>query len=122
VEHTSTLNTVNNLGLLYAYQGKVVEAEMYMRALREKEKAWGVEHTSTLNTVSNLGLLYADQGKMVEAEEMYMRALRGYEKAWGVEHTSTLDTVNSLDVPTSRVRHGVMAVPCRLPSLPRPYL
>jgi hypothetical protein len=81
-----------------------------------------VEHTSTLNTVNNLGLLYVDQGKMMEAEEMYMRVLRGKEKAWGVEHTSTLNTVNSLDVPTSRVWHGVMAVPCQLPSLPRPCL
>jgi Tfp pilus assembly protein PilF len=33
-EHTSTLDTVNNLGLLYKDQGKLVEAEqMYQRAL-----------------------------------------------------------------------------------------
>ncbi|KAL8810966.1 MAG: hypothetical protein Q9223_007633 [Gallowayella weberi] len=75
----------------------MAEAEqIYMRALKGKEKAWGAEHTSTLDTVNNLGLLYSDQGKMAEAEEMYMRALKGYEKAWGAEHTSTLDTVNNL--------------------------
>ncbi len=57
----STLNTVNNLGLLYADQGKMAEAEeMYMRALRGYEKAWGLECTSTLDTVNNLGYLYAD--------------------------------------------------------------
>jgi Tfp pilus assembly protein PilF len=34
-EHTSTLGTVNNLGLLYAKQGKMAEAEqMYGRATR----------------------------------------------------------------------------------------
>ena len=55
---------------------------MYIRALRGKEKAWGVEHTSTLGTVNNLGVLYADQGKMAEAEEMYMRALQGCKKLW----------------------------------------
>jgi Tfp pilus assembly protein PilF len=34
-EHTSTLNTVNNLGNLYADQGKLGEAErMYERALQ----------------------------------------------------------------------------------------
>jgi Tfp pilus assembly protein PilF len=34
-EHTSTLDTVNNLGALYYGQGKMAEAEeMYMRALR----------------------------------------------------------------------------------------
>ena len=39
-EHTSTLDTVNNLAVLYSDQGKMAEAEaMYMRALKGKEKA-----------------------------------------------------------------------------------
>ncbi|KAH6653642.1 kinesin light chain [Truncatella angustata] len=117
-----------NLGYLYAYQGKLIEAEdmylralrgnekawgpdhtstlstlveaedMYLRALRGNEKAWGPDHTSTLSTVHNLAGLYADQGKLVEAEDMYLRALRGKEKAWGPDHTSTLDTVNNLGI------------------------
>ncbi len=59
------------------------EAEdMYLRALTEKEKAWGPERTSTLDTVNNLGNLYSDQGKMEEAEDTYLRALTGYEKTW----------------------------------------
>jgi len=61
LEHTSTLDIVNNLGCLYKDQGKLVEAEqMYQRALQGKEKAWGPEHTSTLTTVNNLGNLYRD--------------------------------------------------------------
>jgi tetratricopeptide (TPR) repeat protein len=96
-EHTSTLDTVNNLGALYADLGRLDEAEkMYQRALQGYEKAWGPEHTSTLSTVNNLGNLYADLGRLDEAEKMYQRALQGYEKAWGPEHTSTLDTVNNL--------------------------
>src|ERR1700710_1632457 len=76
----------HNLGLLYADQGKLVEAEqMYQRALQGKEKAWGPEHTSTLNTVNNLGLLYAGLGRLKDAEKMYHRALQGYEKALGQE-------------------------------------
>jgi hypothetical protein len=63
--------------------------EMYVRALRGYEKAWGPEHTSTLDTVNHLGNLYTDQGKIVEAEEMYVRALRGYEKAFGTDHPRT---------------------------------
>jgi tetratricopeptide (TPR) repeat protein len=63
--------------LLYADQGKLVEAEQIcQRALKGKEKVWGPEHTSTLDTVNNLGLLYADQGKLVEAEQMYQRAAK----------------------------------------------
>jgi tetratricopeptide (TPR) repeat protein len=87
----------HNLGILYADQGKLAEAEkMYLRALQGYEEALGPDHTSTLNTVNNLGLLYADQGKLAEAEKMYLRALRGKEEALGPDHTSTLDTVNNL--------------------------
>jgi tetratricopeptide (TPR) repeat protein len=60
-DHTSTINTVRNLGNLYRNQGKLVEAEkMYQRALQGYEKALGADHTSTLDTVSNLGNLYHD--------------------------------------------------------------
>jgi tetratricopeptide (TPR) repeat protein len=72
------------LGLLYADQGKLAEAEeMFQRALRGYEKAWGPDHISTLNKVHNLGNLYKNQGKLVQAEEMYQRALRGYERTLG---------------------------------------
>jgi tetratricopeptide (TPR) repeat protein len=58
-DHTSTLETVNNLGALYRDQGKLAEAEqMYQRALAGKDKALGLDHTSTLETVNNLGILY----------------------------------------------------------------
>ena len=57
-EHTSTLDTVNNLGALYAVQGQLKDAEMmYNCALAGYEKALGSEHTSTLDTVNNLGLI-----------------------------------------------------------------
>ncbi|OCK72888.1 FabD/lysophospholipase-like protein, partial [Lepidopterella palustris CBS 459.81] len=69
---------IHGLGMLYANQGKLGEAEkMYQRALQGYEKALGAEHTSTLNTVNNLGNLYADQGKLGKAEKMYQRALQG---------------------------------------------
>jgi len=39
-DHTSTLNTVNNLGALYKSLGRLNEAEkMYLQALQGKEKA-----------------------------------------------------------------------------------
>jgi tetratricopeptide (TPR) repeat protein len=56
--HTSTLNTVSNLGNLYYFEGKLDKAEqMYERALRGKEEALGPTHTSTMNTVNNRGLV-----------------------------------------------------------------
>jgi tetratricopeptide (TPR) repeat protein len=96
-EHTSTLDTVNNLAALYKDLGQLDEAEkMYQRALEGKQKAWGLEHTSTLDTVNNLGAFYAILGRLDKAEKMYQQALEGKEKAWGPEHISTLNTVNNL--------------------------
>jgi tetratricopeptide (TPR) repeat protein len=87
----------HKLGLLYADQCKLAEAEqMYQRALQGFEKALGAEHTLTLQAVNNLGALYSNQGKLAEAEQIYQRALQGYEKALGAEHTSTLQAVNNL--------------------------
>jgi len=89
-KHTSTLSTVNNLGNLYADQGRLAEAEaMYNRALQGKEEALGPKHTSTLDTVNNLGNLYKNQGRLAEAEAMYSRALQGYEKALGLALVSS---------------------------------
>jgi tetratricopeptide (TPR) repeat protein len=97
VGHSSTLDTVNNLGLLYAAQGRLGEAEkMYERALRGYEEALGVGHSSTLQTVNNLGGLYYSQGRLGEAEQMYERALRGYEALGDVRVQQYLPALNTL--------------------------
>jgi hypothetical protein len=47
LDHTLTLDTVNNLGILYWNQGKLKEAEeMYQRALKGYEEA--LKHPITL--------------------------------------------------------------------------
>jgi tetratricopeptide (TPR) repeat protein len=70
--HSIMLDAFNNLGLLYADQGRLADAEaMYKRALAGYEKALGPDHTSTLATVNNLGNLYAGQGKLADAEAIY---------------------------------------------------
>jgi tetratricopeptide (TPR) repeat protein len=57
-EHTLTLDTVNNLGLLYADQGKMTEAEaMYVRALQGYENAVGADHPRTRVIARNLNAL-----------------------------------------------------------------
>ena len=73
-EHPSTLITVNNLGLLYADQCKIEEAEaMYQRALEGFEKVLGLEHKTTLTTFNNLVRFSESQGKIEEAEAIYQR-------------------------------------------------
>ena len=101
------LNTVNNLGLLYADQGKLVEAEqMYQRALRGYEKSLGVENITTyipaLNTIWNLGSLYEDETDLAKARIMYLKALAGYEKVVGPNHPkshSLRESLRALDTP-----------------------
>ena len=96
-EHTSTLITLNNLGVLYQAQGNLAKAEeMFVRARKGYEATVGPEHTSTLDTANNLDLLYKDQGKLKGAEEMLVRAPRGFEEALSAKHTSTLDTIYNL--------------------------
>ena len=73
-DHTSTIDTINNLGILYSDQGKIDEAkQMYTRALAGYERALGPGHTSTLNTVHNLGILHPRQGKLRKAVRKLLR-------------------------------------------------
>ena len=77
-EHTSTLDTVNNLGNLYSDQGRMKEPEeMYVRALAGKEEAWGPNYTSTLDTVNR-------------------RAVKGMGKVPGSEHPETMTGMQNL--------------------------
>ncbi|KAK6063795.1 NB-ARC and TPR domain-containing protein [Seiridium cupressi] len=101
VLHHSGVSALNNLAILYSDQGKLQEAEeMYMRALRGYENAWGPDHASLLDTMNNLANLYCDRGKLQEAEEMYLWALRGYWKAVGTEEMNryppALNTMQNL--------------------------
>jgi tetratricopeptide (TPR) repeat protein len=57
-DYILTLAIVNNLGLFYANQGRLEDAEkVYQRALEGYQKTLGSDHTLTLATVENLGLL-----------------------------------------------------------------
>ncbi|KAJ6088404.1 hypothetical protein N7486_009665 [Penicillium sp. IBT 16267x] len=98
-DHASTLETVNNLGILYRNQGRLEQAEqMFHRALAGREKELGADHTSTLRTVKNIGILYRLQGRLDQAEQKLHQALARCEKALGADHVLTLDTVNNLGI------------------------
>src|SRR5207248_2305640 len=84
-DHPSTLGTVNNLGLLYADQGKLGEADrMYQRVAARYENAFQHETIPALNTASKLARLYREQGKTNEAEKMFQRAIIGKKKGTGI--------------------------------------
>jgi tetratricopeptide (TPR) repeat protein len=90
-EHTSTLDTVSNLGILYANQGRLSDAEaMYERALRCHEKAMSHDRVDTyipaLNTIHNFANLRAQRGRVPEARALYLRCQAGLKAVFGVQH------------------------------------
>jgi hypothetical protein len=99
------VNTADNLGLLYADQGKLVEAEqMFQRALLGYEKALGADNIITcipaLNTIWGLGSLFEHQADITETKTMFSKALIGYEKVFGPDHPrsqSLRDKLHALD-------------------------
>jgi len=99
-EHISTLSTINKLGLLYAKQGKLGEAEkMYERALQGYEKALGTNfetYIPALNTIWGLASVLECQTEFVKARTMYSKALNGYEKAVGPDHPRSRDLRDKL--------------------------
>jgi tetratricopeptide (TPR) repeat protein len=115
-EHTSTLDTVNNLGILYADQGKLVEAEqMYERALRGYEKVHGINNVLTyipaLNTIWAFASLFEQQGNLTKARIMYSKALVGYEKVVGPNHPksrSLRESLGALDTRTGKRWHKLL--------------
>jgi tetratricopeptide (TPR) repeat protein len=95
--HPFTLNTVNNMAVLFDKQGQNEKAlEWYGRALDGKEKILGKDHPFTLNTVHNMAGVFYNQGQYEKALEWYGRALDGYEKTFEKDHLSTLHTVNNM--------------------------
>jgi hypothetical protein len=70
--HTSTLQTVNNLGILYADQDKLGAAEqIYQRALCGYKEVLSHEqvhqYRPALNTLENLGNFYATRAETTKA-------------------------------------------------------
>ncbi|KAK3950425.1 hypothetical protein QBC32DRAFT_264587 [Pseudoneurospora amorphoporcata] len=64
-DHTSTLDTVYNLGILYQTQGRLKEAEvMYQRALSGYSAALGSSHAKSLLVVKNIASLQLAKGSL----------------------------------------------------------
>ena len=96
-EHPGTLDSINNLGMLFQYQGKYAEAEpLYREDLEVSRRTLGDEHPSTLISINNLGVLFQDQGKYSEAEALYREAVEVRRRTLGDEHPKTLTSINNL--------------------------
>ncbi|KAL2855615.1 purine and uridine phosphorylase [Aspergillus pseudodeflectus] len=104
-DHISTLETVNNLGIVHTNRRNTEAAgKMCQRALLGRENALGPHHASTLHSVNALAFFHMKEGNLSRAEALYKRALTGFEKALGVDHPSVLDTINNLGLLYTKQR------------------
>jgi CHAT domain-containing protein/Tfp pilus assembly protein PilF len=95
--HPDVAQTLNNLGLVRAAQGRYTEAEeLYRRALAIREQALGANHPAVGESLNNLANTYQSQGKYGEAEDLLKRALAIREQALGANHPRVAATLSNL--------------------------
>lgn len=78
---------LDELAVLYETQGKYSEAEqLYLQALKIREKYRGVEHPEVATSLRNLAEQYEILGQHDKAEGLYRRAIAIKEKSLGPDH------------------------------------
>ena len=96
-DHPDTLFSINNMGSLLQDQGKLSEAEHYIReSLEKSRRVLGEEHLDTLLSISNLSVLLLYEGKLGEAESYVREALEKRRRVLGEDHPDTLISINNL--------------------------
>jgi tetratricopeptide (TPR) repeat protein len=80
-EHPDTLQSMNNLAVLYNKQGKHTQAEaLFTQVLEPVRRVLGKDHPDTLTTLNGLGFAQLRQHKYVEAETAFREVVKAYEK------------------------------------------
>ncbi len=75
-DHIDTLISINNMGVLLQWWGKLSEAEPYLReCLERKRRVLGDDHRETIAAIANMGSQMIYLGKPAEAEPYYKEAL-----------------------------------------------
>jgi tetratricopeptide (TPR) repeat protein len=85
-------STLNNLGMIYANQGRCLEAELlYIEALDILNQLFGQTANQDFAAIANnLASLYASQGKWKEAEPLHLKSLNILRELCGEEKTENL--------------------------------
>jgi tetratricopeptide (TPR) repeat protein len=79
--HPFTLNSENNLALLYQAEGKYDQAEaLYLKALDGRRQLLGPENPDTLTVLRNLARLSIERADYVRAESWARTAFTIFEK------------------------------------------
>jgi len=96
-EHPRTLMLMNNIGNVYAYQGKYSEADaLHSQTLEISRRVLGPEHPYTLLFLSDFASMCQRQGKYALAATYATQALAGRRHALGPEHPDTMTSAADL--------------------------
>ncbi|KAJ7105335.1 kinesin light chain [Mycena epipterygia] len=95
--HSSILNTMANLAVIYYHQGRWDSAEHLQVVLKKQSAALGKEHPESLGTLASLGLTVYEMGRLSEARELQERALQARRQVLGERHPDTQENARELE-------------------------
>ena len=99
IENFCIMDILESMASYMWLTGQLTEAfKSYNRALKIKEREFGVDHINSADTIMSIGLVYSDQGKYAEAISWYERALKIIEREFGVDHINSADTINNIGI------------------------
>ena len=92
-------NSLNNLAVLYEYQGRYNDAEpLYLQSLDIRKRQLGNDHPDVATILNNLALLYESQGRYNDAEPLYLQSLDIRKRQLGNDHPDVASSLNNLAV------------------------
>ena len=91
--HSTTLNAINELGIIRLHQGRFAEAELLLQqAIKGRTELHGPNHQNTLCSIDNLGQVYWSMSSCEAAKFQHLKAIAGMEShcEMGPDHEKTL--------------------------------
>ncbi|KAK8143532.1 hypothetical protein G3M48_007092 [Beauveria asiatica] len=99
LDHSDTLTSLDNLALIYGYQGRWVEAErLEVQVLETSKMKLGADHPDTLTSMSNVAATYWNQGRLEEAERLEVEVMNAHMMKLGADHPDTLTSMSNIAV------------------------
>jgi tetratricopeptide (TPR) repeat protein len=78
--HPDTLESMNNLALLYDNQGQYDKAcPLYIQCLKKRKSTLSENHPHIISSMHNLAVLYDKQGKYIQALPLYKKCLERFK-------------------------------------------
>ncbi len=93
----ATVNTLENLAVLYIKTNRVDLAESYLlKTLEVRENLLNSSHPLLSRTYNNLGLVYEAKNQVDKSEAMYKKSLDIAQKTYGENHIFTANSRSNL--------------------------